>query len=240
MKSTTKTMLAALLLFALSCKKDNTAIPSIVSNDESTTQAVVTDINDPAANAVQIGTQVWRTKNLDVTRYRNGDPIPYVKSKAKWAALTTGAWCWYRNDSTKGAVYGKLYNWAAVNDPRGLAPAGWHIPSDEEWTTLTTYLGGESVAGGKMKSTGTIEAGTGLWYAPNGEATNSSGFTAFPGGYRNNFGRFNDIGYYGYWWSSTEFNSFNAWYRYLNYYNGYVFRSYYEKRDGFFVRCIRD
>lgn len=156
-------------------------------------------------------------KNLNVSRYRNGDTIPQVKNAAEWAALSTGAWCWYKNDSANGRIYGKLYNWFAVYDPRGLAPAGWHIPGDAELTALTTFLGGELVAGGKMKSSGTIEAGTGLWHAPNTDATNSSGFTAFPGGYRNDDGSFYGIGGYGGWWSSTYLGTRSAWYRDLFY-----------------------
>src|SRR5262249_47959916 len=146
---------------------------------------------------------------------RNGDKIPQVKGKAAWESLTTGAWCWYNNDSATGAVYGKLYNWYAVNDPRGLAPAGWHVPSDAEWDTLATHLG--SNAGGKLKDTGTIEAGTGLWHAPNTGATNKTGFTGLPGGYRPNYGTgtFYYIGSYGYWWSSTEYDTDNAFYRNL-------------------------
>ena len=112
---------------------------------------------------VEIGTQVWMTKNLNGSRYRNGDPIAQVTDLSIWVNLTSGAWCYYANNSSNGVVYGKLYNWYAVNDPRGLAPIGYHIPSDSEWTTLTTFLGGENVAGGKMKAIT-------LWDSPNTEA----------------------------------------------------------------------
>jgi uncharacterized protein (TIGR02145 family) len=134
--------------------------------------------------------------NLEVTNYRNGDIIPYVSDPTAWAGLTTGAWCYYKNDLKSG--YGKLYNWYAVNDIRGLAPAGWHVPTDAEWTTLTTFLGGVSVAGGKMKTTGTKS-----WKTPNTAATNSSGFSGLPGGYCSNAGTFFNVDYFGYWWSST-------------------------------------
>ena len=233
-------MLAAIMLFALSCKKENTAIQSTGSTDEIAVAELVTGINDTAPKAVRIGNQVWMTRNLDVTRYRNGDRIPYVASKAKWASLKTGAWCWYSNDSANGRIYGKLYNWYAVNDPRGLAPAGWHIPTDKEWTKLTDYLGGDAVAGGKMKSTGTIESGTGLWYAPNTDATNSSSFAGLPGGYRGYGGTFGFIGYYGYWWSSTENGTYGAWSRNLYYFNGNIFRNYNYNHYGLSVRCLRD
>ena len=235
MKTTMKTAFAVFILLTFSCKKENTAIQSSGSGDESTTQANVTSMNEPAANAVRIGNQVWMTKNLDVTRYRNGDRIPYAANRAKWASLTTGAWCWYRNDSANGKIYGKLYNWYAVNDPRGLAPDGWHIPSDAEWTALSAYLGGEIVADGKMKETGTTH-----WLAPNDGATNSSGFTGLPGGARNIDGTFYNIGFNGYWWGSTEGNTLNAWVRAISFASSYVFRNENDKRNGFSVRCLRD
>ena len=105
------------------------------------------------AQDVTIGTQTWTSKNLDISTYRNGEVIPEVQDSAAWANLTTGAWCYYENSTAKGTIYGKLYNWYAVNDPRGLAPKGYHIPSDAEWTILTDYLGGDSIAGKQMKST---------------------------------------------------------------------------------------
>jgi uncharacterized protein (TIGR02145 family) len=180
--------------------------------------------------------QDWMIKNLDVDHYRNGDPIPQVTDPAIWATLTTGAWCWYANNSANGPVYGKLYNWFAVNDPRGLAPVGWHVPSDAEWTTLTDCLGGESVAGGKMK-----EAGTTHWQSPNTGADNSSGFTGLPGGARDPNGTFTvDFGYVGFWWSSTEYNTANAWDRDLYYGNAIAYRYYNGKAIGFSVRCVRD
>ena len=181
---------------------------------------------------VGIGTQQWMSKNLDVAFYRNGDPIPQVTDPTAWAALTTGAWCYYNNDSTYGTKYGKLYNWYAVNDPRGLAPKGWHIPSDAEWTTLETSLGGASVAGGKMKSSS--------GWKDNGNGSNSSGFAGLPGGHRFRLGTFYDVGNDGNWWSSTEFNTANAWYRYLYHNFGIIFRLDYDKRYGFSVRCLRD
>lgn len=138
----------------------------------------------PGLPNVSICDQVWMTKNLDVDKYRNGDAIPQVTSSSEWESLGTGAWCWYNNDSANyAATYGKLYNWYAVNDPRGLAPAGWHMPSDLEWSTLATCLGGDGVAGGKMKGTGTA-----FWQEPNAGAINSSGFTELPGGYRKGVG----------------------------------------------------
>lgn len=174
-------------------------------------------------------------KNLDVAFYRNGDPIPQVTNATAWAALGTGAWCYYNNDSILGAKYGKLYNWYAVNDPRGLAPQGWHIPSDAEWTTLETTLGGSSVAGGKMKEAGTLN-----WLSPNTAGNNNSGFAGLPGGYRYDNGPFLDVGNYGFWWSSTENGPTSAWARYLGYGFGNVNRATNFKPGGLSVRCLRD
>lgn len=186
--------------------------------------------------SVKICDQIWMDQNLDVTRYRNGDPIPKVTDPTAWGALTTGAYCYYNNDSAAyAATYGKLYNWYAVNDPRGLAPAGWHIPSDAELATLETCLGGASVAGGEMKETGTIH-----WLSPNAGATNSSNFTGLPGGYRNYLGSFGNVGESGYWWSSTSQSGAGAWARQLTYNDDDIITNSEAKRNGLSVRCIRD
>ena len=188
-----------------------------------------------AQNEVKIGTQVWMTKNLDVAQFRNGDPIPEVKDDAAWDKAGENkqpAWCYYNNDPINGRKYGKLYNWYAVNDPRGLCPSGWHVPSTLEWADLEDYLGGEKVAGTKMKSTG--------GWQNNGNGTNSSGWSGLPGGGRFSNGSFTIIGDYGYWWSSTENFTNNAWYRNLNYNYGYVYRNYSNKTLGCSVRCLRD
>jgi len=184
-----------------------------------------------------ICTQRWMVQNLDVTTYRNGDPIPKVTDNATWAALSTGAYCYYNNDSaTYAATYGKLYNWFAVNDPRGLAPAGWHIPTDAEWTTAETCLGGSSVCGGAMKETGTTH-----WLTPNAGATNSSGFTGLPGAGRDFDGTFGIIvGENGFWWSSTPVGTVDAWSRRMGYGTGTIFTDQYNRRNGYSVRCLRD
>lgn len=185
---------------------------------------------------VKIGNQIWMTKNLDVDCYRNGDPIPQVTEPTEWINLKTGAWCYYNNDPAMGAIYGKLYNWYAVNDPRGLAPDGWHIPSDAEWITLTNYLGGESMAGGKLK-----EADTSHWCNPNTDATNSSGFTALPGGIRSYiYASFYMMGSSGYWWSGTEDKGIYAWDRTLGCSSARFPRIYEGKPCGLSVRCIKD
>jgi uncharacterized protein (TIGR02145 family) len=184
---------------------------------------------------VHIGDQVWMAKNLNVDHYRNGDPIPEVKDLVEWKRLTTGAWCYYDNDPANGEIYGKLYNWYTVNDPRGLAPEGWHVSTDEEWQTLVDYLGGEDVAGGKMKGKGIKH-----WESPNEGATNESGFTALPGGFRSDDGNFIYIGYFASFWSSTDCLGYVAWSRNLfSNYSG-IARLDSNERNGFSVRCLRD
>ena len=199
----------------------------------------------PPPTEVVIGTQTWEIKNLDVTTYSDGTVIPEVSDPTQWAALTTGAWCYYNNTTANGTTYGKLYNWYAVAGiwdeasktdatlRKKLAPTGWHVPTDAEWTTLTTFLGGQSVAGGAMKATT-------LWNSPNTSATNSSGFTGLPGGLRDELGTFIDIGTLGHWWSSSEFDTTHALFLALDYNNGSVFRTDFLKTYGFSVRCLRD
>ena len=185
---------------------------------------------------VKIGQQVWTAENLHVFNFRNGDPIPIVKSNEEWQKAgenKQAAWCYFDNDSSNGTKYGKLYNWYAVNDPRGLAPKGWHIPSDQEWTDLTNYLGGKEQVGAKMKSK--------KGWNENGNGTNSSGFSGLPGGLRSSYGAFDVIGYYGYWWSSTKHDTFFAWNRSLRYYSLVMYAEVSTLReDGFSVRCLRD
>ncbi len=201
----------------------------------------VTDIDGNFYPSIIINGQDWMQQNLAVTKYRNGDPIPTGLSNTSWQGTTSGAYAIYDNVAANNTTYGKLYNWYAVNDSRGLCPTGWHVPSDAEWTTLETSLGGSSVAGGKMKSTGTIENGDGLWYSPNEQATNESGFTGLPGGYRNTDGTYFSIGYNGYWWSSAEYDSNFAWFCILYYTYSDVSRtSNGNKHYGFSVRCVRD
>lgn len=237
MKSTRKTGLAALLLLlSISCTKQNSQVQSSATNVESAVQAEMTE-SDAPANIVEvtIGTQVWMKRNLHVSRYRNGDRIPHVTDPSEWAALTTGAWCWYNNDSATGTVYGKLYNWYAVNDPRGLAPEGWHVASNEEWTTLSAFLGGDLVSGGKLK-----EAGTSHWLAPNKNATNSSRFKALPGGYRVYDGYFVDLGDMAFLWSSTEEYSAYGGIRNLFSFNAKFPHYSGVKGLGCSVRCVKD
>ena len=198
--------------------------------------------------SVKIGNQVWMTKNLNVSKFRNGDPIPEVRSKEEWVkAVENGqpGWCYYENNPANWAKYGKLYNWYAVIDIRGLCPTGWHVPSDAEWTVLTDYLGGENVAGVKMKSTS--------GWDNNGNGTNSSGFSGLPGGYLTDFGPFAGVDRNGCWWSSTEYYAWPrkavgraqppkrlAWYRNLAHDAGSVYRNDFPTGPGMSVRCLKD
>ena len=180
-------------------------------------------------NIVTIGNQKWMKENLDVVTYRNGDTIPQVTDIAAWDALTTGAWCYYKNDAAYGAIYGKLYNFHAVNDLRGLAPQGWHIPTDTEWTTLSNFLGDN--AGNKMKTA----AG---WYIAS-QGTNESGFSGLPGGKREN-NSYSQVGYVGYWWSATEYVITQAWMRTLDWSGGGLNSYIAGKKGGYSVRCIKN
>ena len=184
------------------------------------------------AQDVTIGTQTWTTKNLDVSKFRNGEAIPLAKTNAEWELAGDNKQpAYYENKGENGTTYGKLYNWFAVNDPRGLAPSGYHIPTDAEWTILTDYLGGESIACTKMKS----KRG---WHKSVGNGTNTSGFAALPGGYRDYYGNFRYIGIYASWWSSSENGGGDARYRYMD--NNSVKENYHSLYNGLSVRCIKD
>lgn len=245
----------------------------LINSCSSSTDYKEPSINNYQGGEVKIDSQIWMNQNLNVNVFRNGDPIPEAKTNEEWEKAAKNkqpAWCYYKNDSKNGTKYGKLYNWYAVNDKRGLAPAGWHIPTNAEWTKLTDFLGGQSVAGTKMKSA----SGWNSYETDNtcsncrdwneeyrkkvpcheckdnrvigsketipGNGTNSSGFSGLPGGYRDYYGFFHFIGYYGYWWSASEYSSSNAYNRSLNYVNGKLFRDDNYKGKGLYVRCLRD
>lgn len=172
-------------------------------------------------NTIKIDTQEWATEDLEVTKFRNGEDIPLVKDNDEWIHMDSAAYC-----ITPDGNY--LYNWYAVNDPRGLAPEGFHVPSDDEWTQLTEFLGGKDVSGNELKTTD--------W-----DGTNSSGFSALPGGYRKaSNGLFYGLGDNGNWWSSSPYFSYSwAWARHLNVENSHVYQNFYNFKNGFSVRCIK-
>ncbi len=194
----------------------------------------LTDKDGNVYISVTIGTQEWMVENLKTTKYNDGSSIPLVTGNAEWEALTTPGYCWYDNDITNKTPYGALYNWYAVNTGK-LCPTGWHVPTDAEWTTLTTYLGGESVAGGKLK-----EAGTTHWASPNTGAMDEYDFMALPGGGRDYDGTFGNVGSSGYWWSATEYSATDTYCRTMYYDYSRVFRNYVSMKCGFPVRCVKD
>jgi uncharacterized protein (TIGR02145 family) len=194
------------------------------------------DVDGNVYKTVTIGTQVWMAENLKTTKYNDGTAIPLVTDDKAWAALNTSAYCWYKNDATANKNrYGALYNFFTVNENK-LCPRSWHVSYDADWITLTAYLKGDSVAGGKLK-----EMGVTHWQSPNTGATNESGFTALPGGYRLSYGgSFGYIGSNGYWWSPVKDSSSVASYRYIGNGSTNVFSTSYSKRSGYAVRCVKD
>jgi uncharacterized protein (TIGR02145 family) len=215
--------------------------------------SLIAHLNKKIFKTVVIDNQTWMAENLNVSTFKNGEPIPESKTDEEWErAGKRGepAWCYYDNDPQNGAKYGKLYNWHAVKDSRGLAPEGWHVPSDKEWKILSAFYGGEKEplkkswrilsdflggvkgAGKKLKTT--------FGWENNGNGSNESGFSALPGGIRDSDGIFYNSGNYGGWWSANENNSSFAWLRYLSYDNIDVYRDDYGKANGFSVRCLRN
>jgi len=207
---------------------------------ESEPEDVCEDIDGNVYETVWIGEQLWMAENLKVTHYNNGDAITHITNEEHWGSLDEGQYGVYDDEPTNANIYGNIYNWAVIGDIRGICPVGWHVPSDDEYTVLTDFLGGESVAGGKMK-----EAGLEHWNYDSDqislEATNESGFTGLPAGHRNtNSGDYIYMGFYGYFWSSTENGSDLAWRRYLFHYSSGVARDTFGKPNGFSIRCLRD
>ncbi len=195
----------------------------------------VTDIDGNIYRTVKIGDRWWIVENLQVTHYRNGVAIPNVTDDGTWSGLTTRTYCGFDNHINNVAIYGRLYNWYAVNDAQNIAAAGWHVPSDNEWQTLVDYLGGDVVAGGKMKEAETIH-----WSDPNNGANNESGITALGGGNRIYSGCYGTLGNDAHFWSSTLGGSGGALSRILNYNNLDVVRSTCSWRHGFSIRCVKD
>ena len=253
-------LLAAILLFFACKKESNNSTPNTVPNSTNTITCIdnpninftsignpkgkfgecIKDIDANIYKTVTIGTQTWMAENLKTSKYNDGTVIPNVTINNQWQKNTTGAWSFYNNDAANNVNYCKLYNWYAVsptsNGKKNLCPTGWHVPTDVEWTILTDYLGGESIAGGKMK-----EVNTTNWNTPNTDANNTSLFTGLPGLSRNNDGTFGEITQLGGWWSSTESKSDAAWIRYLDNTCGVVYRNIDgDKEAGISIRCLRD
>ena len=212
---------------------------NIIDHEIKINDQTVKDCDGNVYHTVTIGTQVWMLENLKTTKYRDCTPITNVKADEAWVALTTGAYCDYKNVEKNSATYGRLYNWYAIDDKRGIAPAGWHVPTNDEFKILCSFLGGEDVAGGKLK-----EAGFAHWPTPNKDASNSSGFTALPGGDRGSeSGSFYALGQYGYLWTATKAgrDNLNAFFRCFLLYSGAFEDGRNEtKCSGNSIRCIKD
>jgi uncharacterized protein (TIGR02145 family) len=236
-------LMGIFLVFAGSCEKDNDNDPSSNNPTNGKTSALfntdvtygtLTDQDGNVYKTVTIGTQTWMAENLRTIKYNDGIPIPNVSDGGEWVALTTAAYCNYNNATGTDtiATYGRLYNWYAVNTGK-LAPEGWHVPTDAEWTTLTTYLGGQIVAGGKLK-----EIGITHWESLNTGATNESGFTALPAGHCS--WASSGIGINGWWWSATESSTSSAVLWITSYDDRSLVNLSLLKEVGLSVRCVKD
>ena len=200
----------------------------------------ISDVDGNSYKTVLLGTQQWMAENLKVTKFNDGTLIPFYSSESQWSSASAGATCYLNNDLSMVPKYGRLYNWYTIsktkNGNKNLCPTGWHVPTLSEWTVLFDYLGGESVAGGRMKETGYVN-----WASPNTGATNSSLFTGLPGG-----GRMYDIGTYAYytglgcWWSDNETGTYGAWMIGLQNNSTGILKSENGKTDGFSIRCLKD
>jgi uncharacterized protein (TIGR02145 family) len=206
--------------------------------NENLSYGTVSDADGNTYKTITIGTQTWMAENLRTTKYQNGDDIPEITNNSDWVNLTTAAYSSYDNDTDldKQATFGNLYNWFAVSDNRNIAPEGWHVATEAEWATLADFLGGLSVAGGKLK-----EVGNTHWNNPNTSASNSSGFTALPSGRREyTDGSFINLGFNGFWWTSSPYNPDYSWYYQINYDFATVVPANFHKQYGFSVRCVKD
>lgn len=196
---------------------------------------VVKDIDGHSYRTVKIGTRYWMADNLATTSYRDGTPIPHSTNTSVWTQGSVGAYCLPENDRrAPEGIYGLLYNYAAVNNSRGLCPEGWHVPTAAEWHALVDHLGGEATAGGRMK-----DVDSGLWRVPVAGASNSSGFSALPAGGRGRLGDASDAGFFATWWSATSHDSTDAWHWGLSPDRNAVRFNPGHKFSGFSVRCIQ-
>lgn len=229
MKTKSTTMILPFLMMGLLVMLTNSC--DIINDPD----PVLEDVDGNIYETVTIGDQVWMAENLKTTRFSDGTAIPLVSLDSKWESLTTPGYCWYDNDKiANGETYGALYNWYAV-DTEKLCPSGWHVPSDEEWTTLTTYLGGDSIAAADLKESGTMH-----WETPNTGANNVTNFTALPGGYRDTVGVYFGIENYGFWWTASSISGVSAHNRSMSYASQAVISPHAFKRFGFAIRCIKD
>jgi uncharacterized protein (TIGR02145 family) len=199
-------------------------------------KGTVQDVQGNSYPTIKIGDQWWMAENLNTTKFSTGEDIPNVTGAGEWVSSVNAAYCNANNDTAIAEVYGRLYNWYAATDGRKICPNDWHVPSDNDWVALTQFLGGEEVAGGKLKQTGTE-----LWSSPNADATNESGFNAIPGGVRNSTaGIFVGIGINASWWSVTQHNTDNAFTWGITSVNGIMSNYFLDKNTGSSIRCVKD
>jgi uncharacterized protein (TIGR02145 family) len=205
--------------------------------DTSVTYSTISDIEGNIYKTLQIGSQEWMAENLKATMYNDGTEIPNAIDDATWIGAIAEAYCDYDNNPVNCNIYGRLYNFnvAASTNQKNICPTGWHVPGDHEWNTLVDYLGGESVAGGKLKETKTIH-----WLSPNTGATNESGFTAVPGGYRGSTGSFSNINYHGQWWTSAKISASGGLYFGMTFEDSSVSNNAHSKSFGLSIRCVKD
>jgi uncharacterized protein (TIGR02145 family) len=235
-------LIMGVILFFTNCSENEDKVPDIVQPlpeiifNPDLSYGTVTDIEGNIYKTITIGTQTWMAENLRTRKYRNGNQITKVSNTEYWSGINTGAYSECYNNINYSKTYGLLYNWYAVNDIRNLTPIGWHVPTDDEWNTLINYLGGNKIAGGKLKETGTTH-----WASPNTGATNESGFSALSGGYLSYDGEFTNILLHNasQWWSSSEINP-NIVIYHMNYCYAVVERFEWEKSNGLYIRCIKD
>ncbi len=218
-------IMGLMLIISAGCKKSSSTIPA--------SGQTMTDTDGNVYPVVTIGTQTWMAANLKTTHYRNGHAITPVSDSLQWSTLATEGFCDPLNNAAMVSVYGLFYNWYAVTDANNIAPAGWHVPTDAEWATLTSYLG--TGGGGKLKTTGFT-----YWSSPNAGATNSTGFSALPAGDRSYTGLFHYMGTYGCWWCSNESDATNAWEHVVSCNSANITRVAYPKGIGLSIRCIKD
>ncbi len=222
-------VLCSLTVIFTACKED----------EEEPTDSNVGTVSDSDGNSystIKIGNQWWMSENLKTTSFRNGEDVPKVAGSGAWASTGEAAYCYFENDSVNAEDYGCLYNWHATVDGRKICPDGWHVPNDDNWTTLMEFLGGEQVAGGKLKQTGTE-----YWNSPNADATNESGFNALPGGTRSPMsGFFAGLGTTGSWWSTSVQNAEYSYVWGLTSSNGFAAHYDLKKNSGLSVRCVKD
>lgn len=228
--------LSAVIIATVACDKDTDTDDDKKPTDPNKPEVgTVADIQGRVYQTVKIGTQWWMSQNLNTTMYKNSQAVTNGNDASTWNSATEGLYCEFNGDSANAPKYGRLYNYNAAVNPAGICPAGWHLPTIEEWETMINHLGGILVAGGKLKAKGTEQ-----WQAPNTDATNTSGFNALGSGFRVSDGTFEGLKKYSSFWTATPYDSLTVWNFTLAYSDGKVYKSNEEKPSGKCIRCVKD